>query len=546
MKYGKLLLILAALALGAVQPAQAACWQWSKVANNNAGADPTINWAEGMSPSSINDSARAMMARSAECRDDISGLLQTTGGPTAFSVTTNQGLYVSPLVVPQDGQQIVVRLNVTNGTAPTLAADGGTIYPIQTSPGVAVGSGVLVAGTPYRLSFNLSATAWVLQDFYTSTIAPGSIVTAMLADAAVTRQKLYHPTAAQRLLGTDASGTVAVTGAGNNGSGAIRLTVPSTATFTAAQVETVAGVVGTTEANGTWTLTIVDATHVDLVGSTFTNAYVSGGTLGGGVSELALGTGLSMVFSTLNGSQPMAGAAGLTVTNNAGTPNTIIDVTADQAVIYGGNATAYAINISVSINTSVNGANGMDTGGRPTSGWVNVFLISNGASTAGLASLSATAPALPSGYTFAVRVGAMRTDGSQNFLRTLQKGNQTKYLNTIAANPTMGVANTGVAFGAVAVANFVPPTATSLVAKIDAQTNGAGPSICGVSAYQPGNLPNNAPFAELEVGTNGNAVNFYGATSELVLESSNVWYASSGMASCTLFAHGWRDKVNAP
>lgn len=37
-------------------------WQWSTTAANNATADPSINWAEGQAPSTVNDSARAMMA----------------------------------------------------------------------------------------------------------------------------------------------------------------------------------------------------------------------------------------------------------------------------------------------------------------------------------------------------------------------------------------------------------------------------------------------------------------------------------------------------
>ena len=36
---------------------------WSRTAASNATADSSINWAEGQSPSSVNDSARAMMAR---------------------------------------------------------------------------------------------------------------------------------------------------------------------------------------------------------------------------------------------------------------------------------------------------------------------------------------------------------------------------------------------------------------------------------------------------------------------------------------------------
>ena len=69
----------------------------------------------------------------------------------------------------------------------------------------------------------------------------------------------------------------AVTGAANNGSGLIRLTLDA-ANFRTGNFVTVAGVTGTTEANGTWVITKIDATHVDLQGSTFTNAYVSGGT----------------------------------------------------------------------------------------------------------------------------------------------------------------------------------------------------------------------------------------------------------------------------
>ena len=37
-------------------------YKWSQTASSDATTDPTINWAEGQAPSSINDSARAMMA----------------------------------------------------------------------------------------------------------------------------------------------------------------------------------------------------------------------------------------------------------------------------------------------------------------------------------------------------------------------------------------------------------------------------------------------------------------------------------------------------
>lgn len=42
---------------------------WSTDPDKNADVDPTINWAEGQMPSSVNNSARAMMARIAEQRE---------------------------------------------------------------------------------------------------------------------------------------------------------------------------------------------------------------------------------------------------------------------------------------------------------------------------------------------------------------------------------------------------------------------------------------------------------------------------------------------
>jgi hypothetical protein len=101
---------------------------------------------------------------------------------------------------------------------------------------------------------------------------------------------------------------IAITNAGNNGAGAIRLTLASEiASWTYGLADTthaagqagstnlgnatqntieVYGVLGTTEANGNWPFTVVDSTHIDLVGSTFTQAYASGGSIGGALDAL--------------------------------------------------------------------------------------------------------------------------------------------------------------------------------------------------------------------------------------------------------------------
>lgn len=52
-------------------------YNWSLVASENAYADESINWAEGQPPSSVNDSARAMMQRIKEYLLDNGGVIDT-------------------------------------------------------------------------------------------------------------------------------------------------------------------------------------------------------------------------------------------------------------------------------------------------------------------------------------------------------------------------------------------------------------------------------------------------------------------------------------
>jgi hypothetical protein len=64
-------------------------YTWSKTPSNNTTADATINWAEGQSPSSVNDSARASMAAVAKFRDDNNGADLRHAGRGAVSGCKN-------------------------------------------------------------------------------------------------------------------------------------------------------------------------------------------------------------------------------------------------------------------------------------------------------------------------------------------------------------------------------------------------------------------------------------------------------------------------
>lgn len=98
-------------------------------------------------------------------------------------------------------------------------------------------------------------------------------------DYRVTQQTGEPPGGKNTLPGTDPNAVTyrTISNASSNGSGLIRLTVNTTNGMITGQTVTIGDVVGTTEANGNWTITVINLTTIDLVGSTFVNAYTSGG-----------------------------------------------------------------------------------------------------------------------------------------------------------------------------------------------------------------------------------------------------------------------------
>ena len=154
-------------------PVGAAIWQWSLTAGSNATADPSINWSENQAPSSVNDSARAMMSVIAAWRNDVSATNTSAGTSTAYTLTTSEGVNTTPA----SGQMLAFIAHATNGAAPTLTVDGGNTYPLWLN-GATVPSGTMLVGTPYRVAFNTSNSAWLLEAGYGSpfTIPLGGIL----------------------------------------------------------------------------------------------------------------------------------------------------------------------------------------------------------------------------------------------------------------------------------------------------------------------------------------------------------------------------------
>lgn len=120
---------------------------------------------------------------------------------------------------------------------------------------------------------------------------------------------------------------VTITGAANNGSGLIRLTA-SAHGYTTGQRVLIYGVVGTTEANGLWTITNISSSTFDLQSSTFTNTWTSGGTaqLGNGV-QIQNGASGAVLLELLGGevAGPLPLAPGSVPYANANVASTLLN-----------------------------------------------------------------------------------------------------------------------------------------------------------------------------------------------------------------------------
>jgi microcystin-dependent protein len=138
-------------------------YNWSRTAASNATADATVNWAEGQAPSSVNDSARAMMASTAAYRDDISGAIVTGGTSTAYTVTSYE---VFDTLAHMANQMIAFTPHTTNGATVTLNVDGLGAKPLRSAPSTELLAGTLIQGTPYVATYNNSDAVWYLQSFY--------------------------------------------------------------------------------------------------------------------------------------------------------------------------------------------------------------------------------------------------------------------------------------------------------------------------------------------------------------------------------------------
>lgn len=220
-------------------------------------------------------------------------------------------------------------------------------------------------------------------------------------------------------------------------------------------------------------------------------------------------------------------------------------VTADEVVLETtGNTYGVVRNVSATISTGASGANGLDTGTFAVNTWYSVWIIYNGTTVAGLLSTSATAPTMPSGYTYKARVGWVRSNATPALLPTLQYDNDAQYVldgTILTGLPLIAAGAVGSptipTWVSTAWATFAPSTARRITFIVSG-TN----STNGLAAIAPnGNYGNGAsaipPPAFLWSMTNGGGA----AQVALVPESANVSVATQ--ANARIYVAGWEDNL---
>lgn len=261
---------------------------------------------------------------------------------------------------------------------------------------------------------------------------------------------------------------------------------------------------------------------------------------------------LDQLPTAVNNLVGVSGAAKKLRVSTTGT-SAVVTVTADELIVESAsNSYSTLRSVAVSPSFAAAGVNGLDVGAannQAASTWHNVWVIWNATTVAGLLSLSATAPTLPSGYTHKAWVAAVRTDGTANKypLSFSKSGRYSQYkvaagsnLLTLplVASGIQGAINTPT-YIPVSVAPLVPPSASKIVIVATTGTGTGTLLVAPNNSFGASNSATNPP--PLVVGQSGTGTTNTGFIS-MILESGSVYVAQQTSTNFTQ-VFGWEDDL---
>ncbi|MCS4246785.1 phage tail protein [Pseudomonas sp. BIGb0164] len=224
-------------------------------------------------------------------------------------------------------------------------------------------------------------------------------------------------------------------------------------------------------------------------------------------------------------------------------------IKAEQLIVGGASSVDATGALNLTLDLTLNGPGGLDSGVVAASSFYHVYVIRGGANIASIASLSSIEPLMPAGYTHKARISCLRTDATTKFpLKYEQEGNRISMRFAPGTNlleyPLMasGVAGniTAPTWQAVSLASFVPPTASAVLIQLSKPDDAASAMLAPNPNFGGINSTTVAPPVVINCPTN--RCDSRVALFQVDSANMNIYYAANG-ASPRVRLMGWEEKL---
>lgn len=252
---------------------------------------------------------------------------------------------------------------------------------------------------------------------------------------------------------------------------------------------------------------------------------------------------MSTLHNAVNNNLPLGYVNGLNIVWASTTTLTINTGACPDST----NAQSLFLTSTQTITSTTSGAGGLDTGSVTASTFYYTYLIFGISGYAGLYSLSATSPTMPSGYTYFRRLGATRTDGSSHFIPYISTpGNTIRVVQYDAVSSTVLAlsAGTSTTFASVSLSSYMPSTSQCVILNTAIPTEATSVSSDVFFRATGSSLTTTTTPYTVRTTNIGNNVNSEMQIMVPTNSSQSVDYAvSSGVLSLHLYVSGWIDQL---
>ena len=218
----------------------------------------------------------------------------------------------------------------------------------------------------------------------------------------------------------------------------------------------------------------------------------------------------------------------LVIKNNTVNSNHQLTITADEVMLSDGPSSKLISALAETLDITLAGANGLDTGAEAASTWYHIWAIAKADGTKKtLASLSATAPTMPSGYTFKAYLGAVYNDASSDFISFCQIERKVVFIGDYVSVLTNGTSTTIVE---VNISTVVPLTAKAVDIIVQTQLSQA------LYGYVAPNLEGDGILFILPSFANYSTTD-YGTV--IIIELQKIYYRVANFGGMNISVSGW-------